>query len=136
MKISVRWLRELCPVDLDDDQIAAALTSAGLEVESPDLMRARHRDVQVAAVPREVPRRAERDLLARDPVHRRDVPELARARDGGDRLAIEVDAADGVVPRVGDVERSIVEADALRVVERGVRAAQRRRGRQPGRLTG
>ncbi len=34
MKISVRWLRELCPVDLDDDQIAAALTSAGLEVES------------------------------------------------------------------------------------------------------
>jgi len=34
MKISVRWLRELCPVDLDDDQIAAALTSAGFEVES------------------------------------------------------------------------------------------------------
>ncbi|MGZ6142951.1 MAG: YtpR family tRNA-binding protein, partial [Myxococcales bacterium] len=33
MKISVRWLRELCPVDLSDDEIARRLTFAGLEVE-------------------------------------------------------------------------------------------------------
>jgi phenylalanyl-tRNA synthetase beta chain len=33
MKISLRWLRELCPVDLPDDEIARRLTFAGLEVE-------------------------------------------------------------------------------------------------------
>ncbi|HEX9578922.1 MAG TPA: phenylalanine--tRNA ligase subunit beta, partial [Myxococcales bacterium] len=33
MKISLRWLRELCPVDLSDDEIARRLTFAGLEVE-------------------------------------------------------------------------------------------------------
>ena len=33
MKISVRWLRELCPVTLSDDEIAQRLTLAGLEVE-------------------------------------------------------------------------------------------------------
>lgn len=34
MKISVRWLRELCPVELDAERIAAALTGVGFEVES------------------------------------------------------------------------------------------------------
>ena len=33
MKISLRWLRELCPVSLSDDEIARRLTLAGLEVE-------------------------------------------------------------------------------------------------------
>ena len=33
MKISLKWLRELCPVDLPDDEIARRLTLAGLEVE-------------------------------------------------------------------------------------------------------
>jgi phenylalanyl-tRNA synthetase beta chain len=33
MRISVRWLRELCPVTLSDDEIADKLTSVGLEVE-------------------------------------------------------------------------------------------------------
>ena len=33
MKISVNWLRELCPVSLSDDEIAQKLTSIGLEVE-------------------------------------------------------------------------------------------------------
>ena len=33
MKISLRWLRELCPVSLSDDEIAARLTGIGLEVE-------------------------------------------------------------------------------------------------------
>jgi phenylalanyl-tRNA synthetase beta chain len=33
MKISLRWLRELCPVSLSDDEIAARLTAIGLEVE-------------------------------------------------------------------------------------------------------
>lgn len=33
MKISVRWLRELCPVELSDQAIARKLTLAGLEVE-------------------------------------------------------------------------------------------------------
>src|SRR5438067_105283 len=33
MKISVKWLRELCPVQLGDDEIAGRLTMAGLEVE-------------------------------------------------------------------------------------------------------
>lgn len=33
MKISVKWLRELCPVTLSDDEIARRLTLAGLEVE-------------------------------------------------------------------------------------------------------
>ena len=33
MKISLRWLRELCPVTLSDDEIARTLTFAGLEVE-------------------------------------------------------------------------------------------------------
>jgi len=33
MKISVRWLRELCPVTLSDDEIARKLTFAGLEIE-------------------------------------------------------------------------------------------------------
>ena len=34
MKISLRWLRELCPVDLDAEQISRALTGIGFEVES------------------------------------------------------------------------------------------------------
>lgn len=33
MKISLKWLRELCPVQLSDDEIARKLTLAGLEVE-------------------------------------------------------------------------------------------------------
>jgi phenylalanyl-tRNA synthetase beta chain len=33
MRISVRWLRELCPVTLSDDEIAEKLTAVGLEVE-------------------------------------------------------------------------------------------------------
>jgi phenylalanyl-tRNA synthetase beta chain len=33
MRISVRWLRELCPVALSDDEIARVLTHGGLEVE-------------------------------------------------------------------------------------------------------
>jgi phenylalanyl-tRNA synthetase beta chain len=33
MKISLRWLRELCPANLSDDEIARRLTQAGLEVE-------------------------------------------------------------------------------------------------------
>ena len=33
MKISLRWLRELCPVTLGDDEIADKLTSIGREVE-------------------------------------------------------------------------------------------------------
>src|SRR5213076_674945 len=33
MRISVRWLRELCPVTLSDEEIARKLTMAGLEVE-------------------------------------------------------------------------------------------------------
>ena len=33
MKISLRWLRELCPVTLADDQVAEKLTSIGMEVE-------------------------------------------------------------------------------------------------------
>ena len=33
MKISLNWLRELCPVSLSDDEIAQKLTSVGLEVE-------------------------------------------------------------------------------------------------------
>ena len=33
MKISLRWLRELCPVQLTDDEIAQKLTAIGLEVE-------------------------------------------------------------------------------------------------------
>ncbi|HZX93320.1 MAG TPA: phenylalanine--tRNA ligase subunit beta [Myxococcales bacterium] len=33
MKISLKWLRELCPVSLDDDEIAHKLTGIGLEVE-------------------------------------------------------------------------------------------------------
>ena len=36
MKISVRWLRELCPVTLSDDEIARKLTSIGLEVEGTE----------------------------------------------------------------------------------------------------
>ncbi|MCA1826966.1 MAG: phenylalanine--tRNA ligase subunit beta [Myxococcales bacterium] len=34
MKISLRWLRELCPVTLSDDEIAKRLTFAGLEIEA------------------------------------------------------------------------------------------------------
>src|SRR5438046_9639104 len=33
MKISLSWLRELCPVALSDDEIASKLTAIGLEVE-------------------------------------------------------------------------------------------------------
>jgi phenylalanyl-tRNA synthetase beta chain len=33
VRISVRWLRELCPVQISDDEIARKLTNAGLEVE-------------------------------------------------------------------------------------------------------
>jgi len=36
MKISVRWLRELCPATLSDDEIARKLTSIGLEVEGTE----------------------------------------------------------------------------------------------------
>lgn len=39
MKISVRWLRELCPVDLSDDEIAKKLTFAGLEIEGRETRR-------------------------------------------------------------------------------------------------
>ena len=33
MRISLRWLRELCPVTLSDEEIAEKLTAIGLEVE-------------------------------------------------------------------------------------------------------
>jgi phenylalanyl-tRNA synthetase beta chain len=33
VRVSVRWLRELCPVQISDDEIARKLTLAGLEVE-------------------------------------------------------------------------------------------------------
>jgi phenylalanyl-tRNA synthetase beta chain len=33
MRVSLRWLRELCPVDLSGDEIAHRLTFAGMEVE-------------------------------------------------------------------------------------------------------
>ncbi len=33
MKVSVNWLRELCPVTLSDEEIARKLTGIGLEVE-------------------------------------------------------------------------------------------------------
>src|SRR2546422_10743267 len=33
MKVSVNWLRELCPVTLSDEEIARKLTDIGLEVE-------------------------------------------------------------------------------------------------------
>jgi len=36
MKISLKWLRELCPVTLSDDEIARMLTSIGLEVEGSE----------------------------------------------------------------------------------------------------
>lgn len=36
MRISVRWLRELCPVELSDEEIARRLTMAGLEVEGSE----------------------------------------------------------------------------------------------------
>jgi phenylalanyl-tRNA synthetase beta chain len=38
MKISLKWLRELCPVDLPDDEIARRLTLAGLEVEGRQII--------------------------------------------------------------------------------------------------
>jgi phenylalanyl-tRNA synthetase beta chain len=48
MKISLKWLRELCPANLSDDEIARKLTLAGLEVEGrqtisigPDVVAAR-----------------------------------------------------------------------------------------------
>jgi phenylalanyl-tRNA synthetase beta chain len=48
MKISLKWLRELCPVEISDDEIATRLTAAGLEVEGrttlaigPDVVAAR-----------------------------------------------------------------------------------------------
>ncbi len=48
MRISLRWLRELCPVKLSDDAIARTLTHGGLEVEAretraigPDVVAAR-----------------------------------------------------------------------------------------------
>jgi phenylalanyl-tRNA synthetase beta chain len=48
MKISLNWLRELCPVTLSDDEIAEKLTAIGLEVEGrekrglgPDVVAAR-----------------------------------------------------------------------------------------------
>ena len=34
MRISLNWLRELCPVTLSDDEVARKLTSIGLEVEA------------------------------------------------------------------------------------------------------
>jgi len=36
MKVSLNWLRELCPVTLADDEIARRLTAIGLEVEGRD----------------------------------------------------------------------------------------------------
>ena len=33
MKVSLNWLRELCPTSLTDEQIALRLTAVGLEVE-------------------------------------------------------------------------------------------------------
>src|ERR1700674_2672344 len=34
MKLSVNWLRELCPIDLPVEEIARRLTMAGFEVEA------------------------------------------------------------------------------------------------------
>lgn len=36
MRISLKWLRELCPVQLSDEEIARKLTMAGLEVEGQE----------------------------------------------------------------------------------------------------
>ena len=56
MRISLKWLRELCPVELTDDEIAGKLTMAGLEVEGrhargigPNIVAAKV--VSVAPVP-------------------------------------------------------------------------------------
>lgn len=39
MKVSVRWLRELCPVQISDDEVAQKLTFAGLEIEGREIRR-------------------------------------------------------------------------------------------------
>jgi len=49
MKISLKWLRELCPVELSDAEIATRLTFAGLEVEGREA-RALASDVVAAKV--------------------------------------------------------------------------------------
>jgi len=54
MKISLRWLRELCPVSLSDDEIAAKLTGIGLEVEGRE-RRAIGEGVVVARVETRTP---------------------------------------------------------------------------------
>ena len=54
MKISLKWLRELCPVEWSDDEIARRLTLAGLEIEGRE-PRALEADVVSARVQTRTP---------------------------------------------------------------------------------
>ena len=86
--------------------------------QPPQLVDARHGDVQSAVVVRQVPRAAERDLSPR-PGGAAVMPLLPRARDGIHRASRQIHPADGVVLGVGNVQRIPHQLHALRMVERG-----------------
>jgi len=69
MKISLNWLRELCPVSLSEDEIAQKLTSIGLEVEGRE-----KRGIGPAVVAARV--------LARDPIPGSDHLSVCKVDDG------------------------------------------------------
>ena len=91
---------------------------AAFQVELPNLMKARHGDVERIARFGDVPGRAERDE-SRVAAGVEAARLLARPRDSADFERFEVDGADCVVLGVGDVEDGPIERAALRVVEGG-----------------
>ncbi len=96
----------------------AACGDAGAEIDRPQLMIARHGDVQGVAGEREVPGGAE---CARGEIAR-GTKLATRARDGAHAAGGQIDRADGVIPGVGDVEHVVAEREPLRIPERRVSA--------------
>ena len=87
MLVSLRWLRELCPVDASVSEISQRLSLAGLEVEAVDEKGRGLAGVVVA------------EVRAKAPHPKRDKLTLVRVFDGGDELDVVCGASN--VPEPG-----------------------------------
>ncbi|MBS2025573.1 MAG: phenylalanine--tRNA ligase subunit beta [Deltaproteobacteria bacterium] len=77
MKISVNWLKELCPTTLSVDEIARTLTAVGLEVEGTE-----HRDVSGGVSTEGGPGVVAAKVVTRTPVEGSDHLSLCEVDDG------------------------------------------------------
>src|SRR5262249_31233999 len=89
---------------------------AALEAHLPDLMIAGHGNEQFVAMPEQVPRAVQADILGRTTVAAL-VALFAIAGDGLHRALFQVEGTDNVVLAIRDIKRVALEGEALGVVE-------------------